>query len=188
MQNPTLLRKFLALEEKFEELKSTVHSKTDLPATVFTETPLEAANNVVVGKAQENIQQYMVVAICHATAEGTVPSVDLYDRDALVGKLYTLGVALEYGAFGDVIRIQTSGIVNVRIASHSGDTYGSATSRMFRSGIELKPKTGGFAEVVDFQDVENPSFISLGSNTDTDEALLVRILGSKVVLLIMHKK
>ena len=180
-QNQSIVTKELydTLAKEVAELKRTIHGKVELPLSRFTNSPLSSVDTIVVCKASEPIEQYMVTVVRHETTQGIVPRADLYDRSDVAVNLYTLGIAMEYANTGDPIRVQVSGTQYARIVAHDGDTYGSASDRMFRTGIELKPQTGGYVDVLDHSDIESPSFICLESNAPTDDIILVRILDQR---------
>jgi len=169
-------REYDALVKEVQELKKTIHAKTSLPSSVQNQPDSATKESVIVGKAFNEIQQYMVVMVIYQPTEGLVPRVSLYDRSVTVGKIYQIGIALEYAETHDSIRVQIDGIQRVRIVANGGGTYGATADRMFRSGIELKPKTGGFAEVLDHSDAASANFVCVGNNSPADMMVLVRIL------------
>jgi hypothetical protein len=179
-QNQVVVTKEMydTLLKEVAELKRTIHGKIELPVSEFTNAPLSSVDTIVACRATEAIEQYQVVTLIHQSTQRVLPSVSVYDRPNTVGKLYTLGIALEAAVSGEAVRIQVDGTQYVRIEEISG-TYGSASDRMYRTGCELKPNTGGTAVVLDHDDMESPSFIAMEDNMPSDSVLLVRILDQR---------
>jgi len=169
---------FDALQKDFEELKKIVHTKTYLPEAVIAPPPLDVEASVVECKATEEVEQYQVVIVTHQATEGLIPAASVYDRSDAADSLCVIGICLDHALTDEQVRVQVSGIQFVSIEANGG-TYGSASDRIIRVGCELRCKDGGYAEVLDHDDLEGAMFMSLRDCSNTDKFCLVKILDQK---------
>lgn len=178
MNDFDLLRRMASMDKQIQELRKSVHGKTELAASRITEPRSDLGCEPINCISADIFDRYEVVMIYHQPTNQLLPIVKKYLYSEAITKYHRVGIAMTISlAAGDSVKVQVAGLAHVRVEAYAG-TYAAISTNNARAGQYLRGSitTAGRAQFLLHEDNHTKHFMAMQDQSPDDKILLVKIL------------